>query len=130
MAAMASDDGSVLQQLMDMGFAEEDCKRALAKAEHATVDAAVRSYKCVDTGKLFRTMQDAQLYAERTGHSNFEESDIEVPPLSEEEKAEKLAQLRAKVEERRKQRAEEEKQAELTRELERRRGGREMAAIK
>jgi len=75
-------------------------------------------------------MQDAQLYAERTGRSNFEESDVEVPPLTAEEKAEKLAQLKKKAEERRKQRDEEEKQSELTRELERRRGGREMAALK
>ncbi|CAK9098646.1 Crustacean calcium-binding protein 23 (CCBP-23) [Durusdinium trenchii] len=102
------------------------------KSEAAGDDApkVVRSYRCVETGKLFRTMQDAQLYAERTGKANFEETDVEVPPLTEEEKKEKLAQLRQKIEDRRKQRAEEEKQAELEREKNRRKGGQEMAEIR
>merc|ERR1712159_592975 len=37
----------------------------------------VKSYKCVETGRLFRTYQDMQIYAERTGRTNFEESSEE-----------------------------------------------------
>lgn len=42
MAAVTSEGESVLEQLKEMGFPEEECKRALAKAEQPTVDAAVR----------------------------------------------------------------------------------------
>eukprot|EP00516_Mucochytrium_quahogii_P012655 CAMPEP_0203792626 /NCGR_PEP_ID=MMETSP0100_2-20121128/5370_1 /ASSEMBLY_ACC=CAM_ASM_000210 /TAXON_ID=96639 /ORGANISM=" , Strain NY0313808BC1" /LENGTH=366 /DNA_ID=CAMNT_0050696227 /DNA_START=872 /DNA_END=1973 /DNA_ORIENTATION=- len=90
----------------------------------------VKSYKCVETGKLFRTMQDAQLYAERTGRANFEESDIEVPPLSEEEKQAKLAQIREKIVKRRKEREETEKKTALEQEKQRRKGGQQMAQIR
>eukprot|EP00516_Mucochytrium_quahogii_P010542 CAMPEP_0203765834 /NCGR_PEP_ID=MMETSP0099_2-20121227/83_1 /ASSEMBLY_ACC=CAM_ASM_000209 /TAXON_ID=96639 /ORGANISM=" , Strain NY0313808BC1" /LENGTH=346 /DNA_ID=CAMNT_0050662119 /DNA_START=830 /DNA_END=1872 /DNA_ORIENTATION=+ len=78
----------------------------------------VKSYKCVETGKLFRTMQDAQLYAE------------EVPPLSEEEKQAKLAQIREKIVKRRKEREETEKKTALEQEKQRRKGGQQMAQIR
>jgi len=90
----------------------------------------VNSYKCIETGKLFRTLQDAQLYAERTGRDQFEESDVEVPPLTEEEKREKLEQLRKKIEDRKKERAEQERKDKLEGELARRKAGREMAQIR
>ena len=90
----------------------------------------VKSYICTDTGKVFRTMRDVQLYAERTGYANFEESDIEVPPLSKEEKAEKVRQLRKKIEERRQEREAAEKVSEIAREKERRRDGKQMAEIR
>merc|ERR1712022_83094 len=47
----------------------------------------VKSYKCVETGRLFRSYQDMQIYAERTGRTNFEESSEEKKPLTKEEMA-------------------------------------------
>jgi molecular chaperone GrpE (heat shock protein) len=41
----------------------------------------VKSYRCVTTGKLFRSTRDMELYAERTGHTDFEETDMYVCSL-------------------------------------------------
>jgi len=56
-----------------------------------------QSWKCVETGRLFRTMEEVQMYAEKTGRSNFAESTEEKKPLTEEEKAAKLLELKAKI---------------------------------
>ena len=56
-----------------------------------------QSWKCVETGRLFRTMEEVQMYAEKTGRSNFAESTEAKKPLTEEEKAAKLLELKAKI---------------------------------
>jgi len=68
---------------------------------------AVKSYKCVETGRLFRSYQDMQIYAERTGRTNFEESSEEKKPLTKEEMAaaqEKLKQKNCSETERKRRR--------------------------
>lgn len=77
-----------------------------AAAEAATAEApkVAMSIKCIDTGKLFRTMDDAMLYAERTGHSNFEESSEEVARLTPEEKKARVEALRQQIMKKRAQR--------------------------
>lgn len=85
-----------------------------------------KSIRCTDTGKLFRNLQDAQLYAERTGNSNFEECDQEVAPLSEEEKQAKIEQIRIKLAEKRKEREEEDKVRGIEEEKNRRLEGQKM----
>jgi hypothetical protein len=66
----------------------------------------VRSWKCAETGKLFRTMDEVQMYAERTGRSNFEESVDEKKPLTKEEIAAKMEALKEKIAARRAERGE------------------------
>jgi hypothetical protein len=153
MSAAVSAVEEAVSTLVEMGFSEERSRAALAQAQVKTADGALeflvqnennnadgsaatapaadvpraKSYRCVETGKLLRTMQDVQIYGERTGRSNFEECDVEVPALTAAEKLEKVAQLRAKIKEKREKRATEDALEERSRELERRRGGQEMA---
>lgn len=50
---------------------------------------------CSDCGKKFRSTAAAEFHASRSGHENFEESTEEIKPLTEEEKKQKLEELRA-----------------------------------
>merc|ERR1719399_1795029 len=54
-----------------------------------------KSIKCVETGRLFRNAMEAQAYAERTGRTQFEETTEVKKPLTEEEKKQKVAELKA-----------------------------------
>jgi hypothetical protein len=49
-----------------------------------------QSIKCVECGKLLKSAAFASFHAEKSGHTNFEESTEEVKPLTEEEKKQKL----------------------------------------
>lgn len=76
------------------------------KAEQA--DAAVeppalqpgeeaKSLVCDDCGKKFRSVAQAEFHGSKTGHENFSESTEEIAPLTEEEKKQRLEELRAKL---------------------------------
>ena len=56
-----------------------------------------RSLVCSDCGKRFRSEAQAGFHAEKSGHENFEQSQEEIAPLTEEEKNAKLAELREKL---------------------------------
>ena len=60
-------------------------------------EAQARSYVCNDCGKKFRGMNQAQFHAEKSGHDDFAESAEELAPLTEEEKAARLAELKEKL---------------------------------
>ncbi|GAA5900835.1 hypothetical protein JCM8208_004623 [Rhodotorula glutinis] len=60
-----------------------------------------KSLRCGDCGKLFRNQALASYHSTKSDHTNFEESTEELKPLTEEEKAEKLRELRAKMDEKR-----------------------------
>ncbi|PWN44012.1 hypothetical protein IE81DRAFT_43640 [Ceraceosorus guamensis] len=51
-----------------------------------------KSIKCVECGKILKSPAFASFHAEKSGHTNFEESTEEVKPLTEEEKKAKLAE--------------------------------------
>mmetsp|Transcript_19246 Transcript_19246/g.47911 ORF Transcript_19246/g.47911 Transcript_19246/m.47911 type:complete len:536 (+) Transcript_19246:159-1766(+) len=86
-----------------------------------------RSYKCVTTGKIFSNMADLELYANRTGYSDFEESTEAVKPRTAEEKAAKLLEIKALLKAKRAEREEAEKVDHKEREKQRRFMGKEMA---
>lgn len=65
----------------------------------STSTAVAKSIRCVDTGKVFRTMMEAQAYAERTGNANFEECAEEKKALTPEEKAIMMEKMSAKLKE-------------------------------
>ena len=119
-----------LDQLVDMGFDREKSEIALKKGgnlpsaidwldknadksiedikeeekEQAGMpepEAHARSMVCNDCGKKFRGMAQAQFHAEKTGHDDFAESAEELAPLTEEEKKERLAELKEKLAEKR-----------------------------
>ncbi|KAF2142420.1 uncharacterized protein K452DRAFT_350800 [Aplosporella prunicola CBS 121167] len=121
---MASSD---LNMLVDMGFDQERANIALKKSgslqnaidwleknqdkslddikvEDAAGDqmppadaAEARSLRCNECGKLFRGTAQAEWHASKTEHTDFEESTEEIKPLTEEEKAAKLAALKEKL---------------------------------
>lgn len=61
------------------GGAGDDSKAMEGVTEGgAAAPLVAKSIKCVETGRIFKNMVDAQVYAERTGRSDFEESTEEV----------------------------------------------------
>ncbi|KAM0715593.1 hypothetical protein Q7P37_009091 [Cladosporium fusiforme] len=69
-----------------------------------------RSMVCNDCGKKFRGMSQAQFHAEKSGHDDFAESAEELAPLTEEEKAARLQELREKLAAKRAGQAKEDKE--------------------
>lgn len=55
------------------------------------------SLVCDDCGKKFRSQAQAEWHASKTEHTNFSESTEEIKPLTEEEKKQKLAELRERL---------------------------------
>ena len=96
----------------------------------STFPKEVKSFKCVETGRLFRTEQDMLIYAERTGRTNFEQSYEEKKPLTKEEMAEAQAKLREKIVAKRKEREENEKKRKIEAEKKRREGGKGAGKVK
>lgn len=72
-------------------------------------DQVAKSLKCEDCGKLFRTQDEVEFHAAKSGHSNFSESTEEKKPLTEEEKKEMLVKLEERMKEKRKEREDKEK---------------------
>jgi hypothetical protein len=86
-----------------------------------------QSYKCNECGKVLSNMANLELHANKTGHSDFEESTEHVVPLTAEEKAAKIAEIKDLLKAKRLERENMEKAEELEREKQRRRMGQEMA---
>jgi hypothetical protein len=141
--AAADPRKQLLSQLQEMGFTSTQAASALSAT--STVEQALewlqvhgdekeapvaKSIRCVDTGKLFRSMADAMIYAERTGHSNFEETDEAIPPLTEAGKRERLEKVKQLVKDKVANRESTEKTEALERERKRRAGGQEMGKIR
>lgn len=56
-----------------------------------------RSLVCNECGKKFRSKEQAEFHATKTGHVDFAESTEEIAPLTEAEKKAKLEDLRQKL---------------------------------
>jgi hypothetical protein len=120
-------------QPMDVDEDEEDAEalRALTgKAGVSVTDVEAKSIKCTECGKIFKNTALANFHAEKSGHDQFEESTEEIKPLTEEERAQKLAELRAKMTEKRSRKAEEEALEHKANENLRRKAGKDMNKIK
>jgi len=89
-----------------------------------------KSLKCDECGKLFRTQEEVEFHAAKSGHSQFSESTEEKKPLSEEEKKAQLKLLEEKLASKKREREEKEKQEALEREKNRIKAGKEMIAIR
>ncbi|XP_018574068.1 UBX domain-containing protein 1 [Anoplophora glabripennis] len=98
-----------------------------------TVPEAVsipKSIQCDDCGKLFKTNEEVEFHASKSGHKNFSESTEEKKPLTEEEKKEQLAKIEAKLRQRRLEREAREKEEALLREKNRIKSGKELLEAK
>ena len=86
-----------------------------------------KSYKCKESGKILKSMADVELYAAKTGYSDFEECTEEAKSLTPEEKAKKILELKELLKAKRAEREEKEKVDDVEREKQRRFMGKEMA---
>ena len=77
---------------------------AASESQQSSTTTSFRSIICTECQKLFKSIDEANLHAERTGHESFNESTDEILPLSEEEKKERLKQLQEKLKQRREER--------------------------
>lgn len=73
----------------------EEATATEAKAQEAADQA--RSLVCNECGKKFRGTAQAEYHASKTEHQDFSESTEEIKPLTEEEKTQKLAELRERM---------------------------------
>lgn len=106
------------------------CESETSQTEENSVPLVAKSIKCDDCGKLFKTNEEVEFHASKSGHENFSESTEEKKPLTEEEKKEQLAKIEAKLKQRRLEREAREKQEALEKEKVRIRSGKEMLEAK
>ena len=85
----------------------EDEAASEAKAQELAAQA--KSYVCNDCGKKFRSTAEAEYHATKTEHDNFSESTDEIAPLTEEERKNKLADLKERMAAKRALQAEQDK---------------------
>ena len=93
----------------------------------ATSTETAQSYKCNECGKILSNMANLELHANKTGHSDFEESTEAVKPLTAEEKQAKIEEIKQLLKAKRDERENAEKVDQTTREIQRRNMGKEMA---
>lgn len=84
-------------------FASEEAP-ALSAGEEA------KSLACDDCGRKLRSTTQAEWHASKTGHENFSQSTEEIAPLTEEEKKQRLEELKEKLALKRATQAEQEKE--------------------
>ncbi|TPX59748.1 hypothetical protein SpCBS45565_g07667 [Spizellomyces sp. 'palustris'] len=92
--------------------------------------ATAQSLKCDDCGRLLRDAAAAEFHAVKSGHTNFSESTEAIKPLTEEEKAAKLAELQARLAAKREEKRRLEAEDAKGRERVRRATGKEMTELK
>ncbi|EXJ86899.1 hypothetical protein A1O3_03853 [Capronia epimyces CBS 606.96] len=86
--------------------AEEE---AAVQAQAAAAAEEARSLVCNECGKKFKGTAQAEFHASKSGHTDFAESTEEIVPLTEEERAAKLEELRQKLAAKRAVQAEQDK---------------------
>lgn len=144
------DENSLKTLIEEMGFTKLRAQKGLLFSSQGTVESAVewlmehqddadidepipegatqkaQSYKCNDCGKILSNMANLELHANKTGHSDFQESTEAVKPLTAEEKEAKIVEIKALLKAKRAQREEAEKVDHVEREKQRRFMGKEM----
>ncbi|CAL1714413.1 unnamed protein product [Somion occarium] len=96
----------------------------------AAADVEAKSIKCSECGKIFRNTALANYHAEKSGHDQFEESTEEVKPLTEEEKKQRLADLKERMAAKRAAKAKVEAKEQQANEAIRRRAGRDLNVLR
>ncbi|KAG9027639.1 hypothetical protein FS837_004197, partial [Tulasnella sp. UAMH 9824] len=88
------DDAAALQAALGMSMSTTSAVEGSTSGEGGEV---AQSIKCSICGKIFRDTALANFHAEKSGHDQFEESTEEIKPLTEEEKKQRLAELRQRA---------------------------------
>ncbi|KAL7494590.1 hypothetical protein ACHAWT_003373 [Skeletonema menzelii] len=105
---------------------DDDIDDPIEKVPKGGVAVVAQSYKCNECGKTLSNMANLELHANKTGHSDFEESTELKKPLTEEEKAAKILEIKSLLKAKRAEREETEKKDNVDREKQRRFMGQEM----
>ncbi len=125
--AIKATNGSGLQAALDWLEANADNDAAFTDdVKEDSKGSQKTCLKCNQCGKKFSEIEQAELHAAHTKHDDFQEAVLEsgeevevssepVKPLTAEEKAQKLAELREKVVQKRAAREKEAREAELKR---------------
>lgn len=83
----------------------DEIKAAAASSSSADASAdaseTAASLVCNECRKRFRNQSQAEFHAEKSGHTDFAESREEIAPLTEDEKAARLEELRERLKEKR-----------------------------
>ena len=96
-----------LEEVQGKSLDEIRAAEAEAETDPKTVPADLKpgeeakSLVCGECGRKLRSHAQAEFHATKTGHVDFSESTEEIAPLTEEEKKEKLEELRRKLAEKR-----------------------------
>ena len=75
---------------------DDDIDAPIARTAAAGAVVA-QSYKCNECGKVLSNMANLELHANKTGHSDFEESTQCIQPLTAEEKIAKIAEIKVRA---------------------------------
>ncbi|KAI9321296.1 ubiquitin-related domain-containing protein [Dichotomocladium elegans] len=109
---------------------DDDSSKDKEEGEIKEGEQTAQSLKCNDCGKLFRNAASAEHHAIKTTHQNFSESTEAIAPLTEEEKRQKLADLKAKLAAKRANKAFEEAEERKQAERIRRKAGQDISAAR
>ncbi|KAF4569543.1 hypothetical protein EYR40_008520 [Pleurotus pulmonarius] len=129
LSSVSASGSSSTQAHADDDDDDEDAE-ALKSLGVAGNAVEAKSIKCSLCGKIFKNTALANFHAEKSGHDQFEESTEEIKPLTEEERVQKLAELREKLAQKRALKAVEEAKEAKANEALRRKSGKEMDQIK
>ncbi|KAF2127085.1 hypothetical protein P153DRAFT_377386 [Dothidotthia symphoricarpi CBS 119687] len=88
-----------LEKHQDQSIEEITAATAAAAEEPEALKPGeeAKSLVCEECGKKFRSVAQAEFHGNKTGHENFAESTEEIAPLTEEEKKQRLEELRQKL---------------------------------
>ncbi|WFD29796.1 hypothetical protein MSPP1_000809 [Malassezia sp. CBS 17886] len=100
-----------------------------AGEEAADEAAAAKSIRCNECQKQFRDMDLAMYHAEKSGHEDFAESADAITPLTDEQKQERLALLRARLAEKRSSKEKEDEESRRANEMIRRKAGQDASEV-
>ncbi|KAJ1959000.1 hypothetical protein IWQ62_004787 [Dispira parvispora] len=133
--ALEATDNQGLQPAMDWLLAHADETTGPGATDTAatpTEESAevAQSLRCNECEKNFKSITEAEYHASKTGHTDFAESTEEVKPLTAEEKAQRLAQLKERMAKKKAERLAQEAEEERERERLRRTSGREFTRAK
>ncbi|CAJ2502813.1 Uu.00g102070.m01.CDS01 [Anthostomella pinea] len=112
---------------LDELIEEEASGVNVAKAEEGQTAG---SLVCNECGKKFRSTSEAEFHASKSGHSDFAESTEQIAPLTEEEKKQKLEELKERARARKAGKAEAEKEEHKRNEQIRQKATRETQDLK
>jgi|TARA_R110002003_G_scaffold38_2_gene2308 hypothetical protein len=101
-----------LEKNQDKSVEDIKAEQADAAAEPPALEPGeeAKSLVCDECGKKFRSVAQAEFHGSKTGHENFSESTEEIAPLTEEEKKQRLEELKSKLASKRAQQAEQDKE--------------------